>query len=148
MNAISKKNRIISILMVVMTVILSIVNLGFTAFAADPQSSYFGEGAFISIKGGTAGGKNPIVAIEKPILLVGLGPIDRKGMNIDMVNGENAVIQYYKDYTPTLNNTNTAITIINKEVTRYMDDRRETRLAWYNPPLEQPVLIVLSGKMQ
>lgn len=134
MNAISKKNRIISILMVVMTVILSIVNLGFTAFAADPQSSYFGEGAFISIKGGTAGGKNPIVAIEKPILLVGLGPIDRKGMNIDMVNGENAVIQYYKDYTPTLNNTNTAITIINKEVTRYMDDRRETRLAWYNPP--------------
>ena len=130
----SKKNRIISILMVVMTVILSIVNFSFTAFAADPQGSYFGEGAFISIKGGTAGGKNPIVAIEKPILLVGLGPIDRKGMNIDMVDGENAIVQYYKDYTPTLNNTNTAITIINKEVSKNMDNRRETRLAWYNPP--------------
>ena len=120
--------------MVVMTVILSIVNFSLVAFAADPQSSYFGEGAFISIKGGTAGGKNTIVAIEKPILLVGLGPIDRKGMNIDMVNGENAIVQYYKDYTPTLNNTNTAITIINKEVAKYMDNRRETRLAWYNPP--------------
>lgn len=126
----SKKGRILSILMVVMTVILSIVNYSFVAFA---QDNYFGEGAFITVQGGQSGGKNPIVAIEKPILLVGLGPIDRKGMNIDVQNGEDGIVQYYKDYTPTLNNTNTAITILNKEVTKYMNNW-ETRLAWYNPP--------------
>lgn len=119
--------------MVVITVILSLVyyagDFSFPSFA----SSYIGDNASISFTTSGGGGTASIVASERPLLIVGLGPDSRMGMNMPVQNGENEVINYYKDYTPTLKYTSTAITIINNQVAKNVRDIKKVQLTWYHP---------------
>lgn len=132
MNVKSLNKNLMYLVMVVITVILSLVyyvgDISFSSFA----SSYIGDNATISFSGGGGGGTASIVASERPVLIVGLGPDSRIGMNMPVENGENTVIEYYKDYMPTLKYTSTAITIVGNKVAQNAN-LSKTQLAWYHP---------------
>lgn len=129
--------NIIYTFMIVITVILSVVYY-FNGFSLESRASgYIGENAaIINVRSyTTSGGSQDFSAEEYPSLMVSLGPPEGTGYNIPVENGLIQVVDYYKDYTPTVYHSDSVITLMNDKTARFVSagDYQSMELVWYTP---------------
>ena len=137
MGLLRQHKNIVYSLMVILTVVLSVIYYMYDSPIYSSGATSVGENSALNlaIYGNT--GAQDFRTDTNPVLLVSLGPEGGVGKDMEVRDGLNTISDYYRNYQPTINTSNSTIAIINDSAVNGigLSSGKQSRLefVWYVP---------------